>query len=167
MGPRGLAPGEVPGLLGVGPGTNPLAEAKTRQNVDGLGGGPISRQGMFTIRLSRYGPLPTPKPQKSSATGHGPRGPCCPFRILGSKRGTWKWGGRTPAETPTPPRCGSSGGGVLDPFQTPFVPRCGSSGGGSRFGKTPPKDTRMECALVKKYKKKGGCPSCKFADEGF
>jgi len=26
-GPRGLAPGEVPGLLGVGPGTNPLAES--------------------------------------------------------------------------------------------------------------------------------------------
>ncbi len=26
-GPGGLAPGEVPGLLGVGPGTNPLAES--------------------------------------------------------------------------------------------------------------------------------------------
>ncbi len=29
-GPRGLAPGEVPGLLGVGPETNPLAEGETR-----------------------------------------------------------------------------------------------------------------------------------------
>ncbi len=60
-------------------------------------------------------------------------------------------GGPGPVSNPFCPEMWFLGGGGSwtweDPhFSRDVVPR----GGGSRFGKTPPKDTRMECALVKK-----------------